>query len=78
MPKNSPPVAAVRPHLVSSPHGQRSDPYYWLRDDERSDADVLTYLQEENAYHALHQVPLKPLEDAIFAEIIARDRKSVV
>ena len=72
MPKNSPPVASVRPHLVSSPHGQRSDPYYWLRDDERSDADVLTYLQEENAYHALHQVPLKPLEDAIYAEIIAR------
>jgi oligopeptidase B len=72
MPKNSPPVAAVRPHLVSSPHGQRSDPYYWLRDDERSDADVLAYLQAENAYHALHQAPLKPLEDAIYAEIIAR------
>jgi len=72
MPKNSPPVAAVRPHLVSSPHGQRSDPYYWLRDDERSDPDVLAYLNAENAYHALHQAPLKPLEEAIYAEIIAR------
>ena len=72
MPKNSPPVAAVRPHLVSSPHGQRSDPYYWLRDDERSDTDVLAYLNAENAYHALHQAPLKPLEEAIYAEIIAR------
>ena len=72
MPKNSPPVAAVRPHLVSSPHGQRSDPYYWLRDDERTDTDVLAYLNAENAYHALHQAPLKPLEEAIYAEIIAR------
>ena len=72
MPKNSPPVAAVRPHLVSSPHGQRSDPYYWLRDDERSDPDVLADLKAENAYHALHQAPLKPLEEAIYAEIIAR------
>jgi oligopeptidase B len=72
MPKNSPPIATVRPHLVSSPHGQRSDPYYWLRDDERSDADVLAYLQAENTYHALHQAPFKPLEDAIYAEIIAR------
>jgi oligopeptidase B len=72
MPKNLPPIAAVRPHLVSSPHGQRSDPYYWLRDDERIDADVLAYLRAENAYHALHQAPLKPLEDAIYAEIIAR------
>jgi oligopeptidase B len=73
MPKNfPPPIAAVRPHLVASPHGQRSDPYYWLRDDERSDAEVLAYLQAENAYHALHQAPLKSLEDAIYAEIIAR------
>jgi oligopeptidase B len=72
MPKNSPPVAAVRPHLVSSPHGQRSDPYYWLRDDKRSDTDVLAYLNAENAYHALHQAPLKPLEDEIYAEIIGR------
>jgi oligopeptidase B len=72
MPKNSPPIAAVRPHTVSSPHGQRSDPYYWLRDDERSDVEVLAYLNEENAYHALHQAPLKPLEDAIYAEIIGR------
>jgi oligopeptidase B len=72
MPKNSPPVATVRPHTVSSPHGQRSDPYYWLRDDERRDADVLAYLNAENAYHALHQAPLKPLEDALYAEIIGR------
>ncbi len=29
-----PPVAAVRPHAVRSPHGVRVDDYYWLRDDD--------------------------------------------
>ena len=72
MPKIPPPAAAIRPHTVSSPHGQREDPYYWLRDDVRRDAEVLAYLNAENAYHALHQAPLKPLEDVIYAEIIGR------
>jgi oligopeptidase B len=57
---------------VSSPHGKRSDPYYWLRDDERTDPEVLAYLNAENAYHAQHLAPVKPLEDKINAEIVAR------
>ncbi len=40
-----PPVAAVRPHAVASPHGVRVDDYYWLRDDTRTASDVLEYLQ---------------------------------
>jgi oligopeptidase B len=72
IPPIPPPLAAVRAHTVSSPHGKRSDPYYWLRDDERTDPDVLAYLSAENAYHAQHLAPVKPLEDRIYAEIIAR------
>jgi oligopeptidase B len=71
-PDIKPPIAAVRAHTVSSPHGKRSDPYYWLRDDERTDPEVLAYLSAENAYHALHLAPVKPLEDKIYAEIIGR------
>ena len=71
-PPIAPPIAAVRAHTVSSPHGKRSDPYYWLRDDERSDPEVLAYLTAENAYHAEHLAPVKPLEDKIYAEIVAR------
>jgi oligopeptidase B len=67
-----PPIAAVRAHTVSSPHGKRSDPYYWLRDDQRTDPEVLAYLTAENAYHAQHLAPVKPLEDKIYAEIVAR------
>ena len=31
----APPVAAARPFTVRSPHGSRTDEYYWLRDDTR-------------------------------------------
>jgi oligopeptidase B len=67
-----PPIAAIRSHTVASPHGKRSDPYYWLRDDDRTDPEVLAYLRAENAYHAQHLAPVKPLEDKIYAELIAR------
>jgi oligopeptidase B len=45
-----PPVAAQRPYQVRSPSGDRSDPYYWLRDDTRKNPDVLGYLTAENTY----------------------------
>jgi oligopeptidase B len=70
--RGTPPVAAVRPHTVASPHGDRVDPYYWLRDDERADPEVLAYLQAENAYTEAQMRGLKPLEDALFEEIVAR------
>jgi len=57
---------------VKSAHGERIDPYYWLRDDERADPNVLAYLHEENAYRERSMAPLKPLEDALYEEIIAR------
>ena len=71
-PDHKPPIAPVRAHTITSPHGKRSDPYYWLRDDERTDPEVLAYLKAENAYHAEHLAPVKPLEDKIYAEIVER------
>jgi oligopeptidase B len=67
-----PPVAAVRPHRIESAHGSRVDPYYWLRDDERADPDVLSYLEAENAYQRLRMAAAKPLEEALYTEIIGR------
>jgi oligopeptidase B len=66
------PVAAVRPYRVKSPFGERIDPYYWLRDDERSNPDVLAYLKEENALRERSMAHAKPLEDALYDEIYAR------
>jgi len=67
-----PPVAAMRPHIVASPHGERTDPYYWLRDDERANPEVLAYLAAENAYREQCSAPLKPFENSLYEEIIAR------
>jgi oligopeptidase B len=68
----NPPVAAVRPHAIDSPHGARIDPYYWLRDDARADPEVLAYLAAENAYRERYMAAGRPLENALYEEIIAR------
>ncbi|MEE9383689.1 MAG: S9 family peptidase [Nannocystaceae bacterium] len=68
----TPPLAEVRPHNVESPHGTRVDNYYWLRDDERKDLDMLAYLEAENAYKEQVLGHIKPLEEKIFSEIVGR------
>ena len=45
-----PPVANKVKHELELFGDVRVDNYYWLRDDSRSDPQVLSYLQEENAY----------------------------
>jgi oligopeptidase B len=67
-----PPVAPERPHLVESPFGSRSDPYYWLRDDARTDPDVLAHLAAENAYTDAVLAPVAALREQLYAEIVAR------
>jgi len=66
------PVAAVKPHPLTSTHGVRADPYYWLRDDARTNPEVLAYLKEENAFRERSMAASKPLENALYAEIYAR------
>ena len=46
----APPVAAKKPHVVTSPNGDREDDYYWLRDDTRKNPEMLDLLKAENAY----------------------------
>jgi oligopeptidase B len=66
------PVAAQKPYPVASPYGVRTDPYYWLRDDTRTNPEVLAYLKEENAYRERSMAHAKPLENALYEEIFAR------
>lgn len=66
------PIADQKPRTVHSPYGIRLDPYYWLRDDERRDPEVLAYLKAENAYMEQEFAAAKPLENALFDEIVAR------
>src|SRR5580698_3799169 len=67
-----PPIAAAQPHPVNSPFGARIDPYYWLRDDERKNPEVLDYLRRENAYREHSMLASKPLENALYEEIVGR------
>ena len=67
-----PPVAAMKPHAVKSPHGTRNDEYYWLRDDTRKDAEMLAYLAAENAYKDAMLAPVRPLEEKLYGEIVGR------
>ena len=70
-----PPVAAIRPHAVPSPHGVRVDDYYWLRDDTRTSPEVLAYLEAENAYRNAVTASLRPLEEELYREIVGRIRQ---
>lgn len=54
-------------------HGDdRIDPYFWLRDDQRTDPDVLAYLQAENRYTAEIMAPLKPLMRRLYRQMRRR------
>ncbi len=69
----TPPDAAKKPHVVKAPHGaERVDEYYWLRDDKREKPEILAYLKAENAYVDAVMAPLKPLQDKLYDEIVAR------
>jgi len=45
-----PPVAKKVEHAMEMFGDVRIDNYYWLRDDSRTDPEVLSYLSQENAY----------------------------
>ena len=45
-----PPVSKKVSHVLKTHDDEREDNYYWIRDDERKDPEVLAYLNEENDY----------------------------
>lgn len=67
-----PPVAIQQPYTVTSPNGDRQDPYYWLRDDSRTSPTVLDYLHRENDYANHYASAYQPLTDKLTSEIIGR------
>jgi oligopeptidase B len=67
-----PPRPAARTHFVVAEHGTREDPYYWLRDDARTDPQMLAHLRAENDYTAAVLAPAQPLIEQLYGEIVAR------
>lgn len=67
-----PPIAAVHPHSLTYHGDERIDPYYWLRDDTRSDPAVLDYLQAENGYTEAMLRPTEALQKTLYQEMVDR------
>ncbi len=68
------PAAPQVPYTVKSPAGDRSDEYYWVRDDDPKikRAEVMRYLEAENAYTAAALAPLEGLQKQLVVEMRAR------
>jgi oligopeptidase B len=70
----TPPVAKTVPHVVKSPHGDRVDEYYWMRDDDpkAKRPEIMEYLRAENAYTDAMLAHTQALQDRLVKEMRAR------
>src|SRR6056297_581 len=66
------PVAGERRFTVLSPQGHRIDPWYWLRDDTRSEPDVIAYLEAENAYYGAWESGRAETVETLNEELVGR------
>ncbi|HEY8549739.1 MAG TPA: S9 family peptidase [Vicinamibacterales bacterium] len=70
----TPPVAKKIP-TVRELHGEKFvDDYFWMR--EKSNPDVVAYLEAENAYAAAVMKPLEGLQEALYKEMLARIKET--
>jgi oligopeptidase B len=69
-----PPVAKRVDHREQRHGATVIDPYHWLR--EKSNPEVIQYLEAENAYTAESTKSLKPFEDKIYKEILSRIKQT--
>lgn len=72
MPAGGPtsPKAPRRPHVLEAHADRRVDPYYWLR--EKSNPEVIAYLEAENAYADAVMAPTASLRERLYREIVGR------
>lgn len=68
----TPPKAEKRPQILSVHGDDRVDNYYWLRDDDRADPQVLAYLTAENEFTGLAMQPHQALRETLYGEMVAR------
>ena len=66
------PVAAKRPHAMEIHGERRIDDYYWLRDDSRTDPEILAYLAQENAWTAHESQASQALHATLYEEMVGR------
>ncbi len=69
-----PPVAPVIEHNETRYGSTVVDNYFWLR--EKSNPEVIKYLEQENAYTEAMTKGLKPFEDALYTEILSHVKQT--
>lgn len=67
-----PPIAEKKPYKLSEHGHERVDNYYWLRDDSRTNPEVLDYLKAENTYAQAQLKHTEALQGRLFDEIAGR------
>lgn len=71
----SAPVAKKVPHEMTVHGVTRNDNYYWMRDDSRTDEEILSHLEQENSYVETVLAPLKKNREALYEELVSRIEK---
>ncbi|MCI4670526.1 MAG: S9 family peptidase [Bacteroidia bacterium] len=67
------PVAKKIPTSLEKHGDKREDPYFWIR--EKENPEVISYIEEENAYKEAQMSHLKGFQDKLYEEIIGRLKK---
>ena len=70
----TPPVAKRVPHQEVRHGATITDNYFWLR--EKSNPEVVQYLEAENAYTEAMTQSLKPLQDTLYKEMLGRIKQT--
>src|SRR5206468_8951684 len=65
-----PPVARKAPHVMTVHGDTLKDDYFWLR--EKSNPEVISYLEAENAYTEEVMKPTKALQETLYTEMLGR------
>jgi oligopeptidase B len=66
------PRASKLAHTMTIHQHKRQDDYFWLRDDKRTNPQVLAYLAQENDYCAGVLAPLSALQAELYKEMVGR------
>jgi len=71
-----PPVAKIIPKYDTLHGDVRVDNYYWIRDDSRTNPEVIEYLKAENAYTDAVMKPTEALQETLYNEMVRRIKET--
>ena len=75
-PAPAPPAAKTVPHVTEVNGRKMTDNYAWLR--EKSNPEVRTYLEKENAYTDSVMKPTEPFQKKLYDEMLSRIKETDV